>query len=86
MTITMQIDFLISLPPPLTPPGSNSTVAPGVRTAGVVLSSVGLGVALLLLVIFICILGYYECDERGYISDAKEWLAEVWERRQKTKG
>ena len=51
-----------------------------------VLSSVGLGIPFLVLVIFICVVGYIECDKRGYISDAKEWLARVWGRRKKIEG
>ena len=54
--------LLISLPPPLTSPGSNSTVTPGLRTAAVVISSVGLGSSFLVLVIFISLLA------RAYVA------------------
>ena len=33
----------------------------------------------------VVMIAYNECDSRGYISDAKEWLAEVWGRRQTQK-
>ena len=72
----------LSLPPPLTPPGSHSTVTPGLRTAAVVISSVGVTLPFPALVIVVCIFCYRKYNARC-ISDAKDWLEE---RRQKTKG
>ena len=48
--------FLSSLPPPLTSPGSNSTGTPGLRIAGVVFSSVGVGIPILLFILISCVL------------------------------
>ena len=81
--------FLSSLPPPLTSPGSNSTVTPGLRIAGVVFSSLGVGIPLLaLIVITICAVCFWlsgvACSR--CLSRAKEWLTEAWENRKVTKG
>ena len=71
--------FLSSLPPPLTSPGSNSTVTPGLRTAGVVFSGVGVGIPFLLLLILISFMLCYLLYKR-----ARRWL--LRENRQETKG
>ena len=76
--------FLTSLPPPLTSPGSNSTVTPGLRTAGVVFSGVGVGIPILLLILISCMLCFSLCGDA--CSRAKKWLTEAWENRQETKG
>ena len=76
------IFFLSSLPPPLTSPGSNSTVTPGLRTAGVVFSSVGIPI-LLLLVLISCML----CFSRPRMQfTMQKKLTEPREYRQETKG
>ena len=67
--------FLSSLPPPLTSPGSNSTVTPGLHIAGVVFSGVGVGIPILISCT-LCFLFCFDC-----LSRAKKWL-----NRQKTKG
>ena len=70
--------FLSSLPPPLTSPGSNSTVTPGLHIAGVVFSGVSVGVSvgipILLLTLISCVLRFLLCDDDVCISRAKEWL------------
>ena len=73
----------LSLPSPLTPPGS---ITPGLRTAAVVLSSLGVGLPFLVLVTLIGLNCYILCDEHDYISRAKKWLARGKKRRQKTNG
>ena len=52
---------LIFFPQPRTPPDSNSTITPGLRTAGVVFSSLGLGLPVLLLAIIICMCTIFLC-------------------------
>ena len=78
-----QFDFMLSLPPPLTPPGTNSTVTPGLRTAGVVISSVGVGIPFIISTVLGCLFlcGTCECTEK--IVDR---LVAVKERIKKTKG
>jgi len=70
------------LPPPLIPPGSNSTGTPGLRTAAVVISYLGAGIVSLALILLSCLV----CKQRGCISRAKKWLAEARKNKQKTKG
>ena len=70
--------------------GSNSTVTNDLHIAGVVISSLGLVLPFLVTVIlaFIgCIACVAACIEALYcVKDVKEWMAEVRDRRQKTKG
>ena len=76
--------FLSSLPPPLTSPGSNATVTPGLRTAVAVISSVGVGIPILLLILISCGLCFSLCGR--CLKTAKKGLTEAWENRRKTKG
>ena len=67
---------------------SNSTVTPGLRIAGVVISSLGVGATFIISVILFgmcCIFGWWVCL-MDHVKDAKEWLAGVRRRKQDTKG
>ena len=66
---------------------SSSAGTPGLRTAGVVIFSVGLGVPYLILILIICVLCYVVCSLlASCLSRAREWLNEALENRQETKG
>ena len=58
------MSFFLSLffPQPLTP-GSNSTITPGLRTTGVVFSSLGLVLPFLILVVIVCMCSIFLCCE-----------------------
>ena len=70
-TLTLWVTFLFvllyfvcfSFPQPRTLPGSNSTITPGLGIAGVVFSSLGLGLPVLLLAIIICMCSIFLCCE-----------------------
>ena len=67
---------------------SNSTITPGLGTAGVVISSLGVGVTFIISVILFggfCICGWLMCLI-FHISDAKEWLARARRKKQETIG
>ena len=68
-----------------TRPGSNSTLTPGLRTAGVVISSVGFGVSFLVSFIIVCLLCVCFIDDakEKCLPKVKDWFEE---RRKNVKG
>ena len=70
--------------------GTNSTVAAELHIAGVVISSLGLVLPFLVTVILAamgCIVCTFACIGALYCAeDVKEWMAEVRDRRQETRG
>ena len=66
-------------------PGSNPAVTPGLRTAGVVISSVCISI---MLVTFVCIAASitYESCMKKCIKDASDWLDRERRKKQMNKG
>ena len=87
-TFTLQV-AVFPVPPPLTT-GTNSTVTAELHTAGVVISSLGLVLPFLVTIVLAaigCIACTVTCIVTLYcVKDIKEWMAEVRDRRQETRG
>ena len=70
---------MLLLPPPLTPPGTNSTVTPGLRTAGVVVSSVGVGIPFIISTVIgcLCFCCTSDCTRKiiNRLDEVQKWIA-----------
>lgn len=66
-------------------PGSNPSVTPGLRTAGVVISSVCISIMLVTLVCIVASITYESCMKEC-IKDAGDWLDRESRKKQINKG